>query len=146
MPEIKLVTEEVELVLAEVGIQGLPGKEGTSSTVEFPASAPLSGHRAIAVIAGQAVYADSSIPAHAYAVVGVNQAASAGGAGLLIYNNQLIAESTWNWIPGDPIFVGTNGLLTQIAPQAPPGVFVLQVARALSPRTIWVDVEQPIFF
>lgn len=135
----------VRILPAVPFVLGNDANNNDNTITEFFAQAALSGHRAIALNAGQAVYADSSNPNHAFLTLGITQSAATPGSNVLIYNNQAVTESSWAWVPGEPIFLGLNGLLTQIAPQAPPHLFVLQIGKALTTQKMWVSVQQPIF-
>jgi len=53
-----------------------------------------------------------------------------------------IADSGWTWTPGAPIYLSTNGVLTQTYSSS--WAFVLVVGTALSPTSIVVDFRFPI--
>jgi hypothetical protein len=107
-------------------------------------SANLSGHRAIALVGGVAIYADCRIAEHAYLTMGVSESAVVLGANLLVFNRQPIEEPTWDWAPGQPVFLGQGGLLSQSVPVSP-ALFVLQVGIAVSAHRLDVDIQRPIF-
>jgi hypothetical protein len=108
------------------------------------ASAALSGHRAIALVGGVAVYADCTVADHAYLTIGVSKDAVLAGSNLLVFNRQSIEDPIWNWVAGQPVFLGQGGLLTQSAPISP-ALFVLEVGIAISAYRLDVDVRRPIF-
>jgi hypothetical protein len=108
------------------------------------AGATLSGHRAIALVGGLAIYADATVAEHAYLTMGVSESAVVSGANLLVFNRQSIEEPTWNWAPGQPVFLGQGGLLSQSVPVSP-ALFVLQVGIAVSAHRLDVDIQRPIF-
>lgn len=108
------------------------------------AGAAVSGHRAIALIDGIGIYADCTIASHAYLTRGISQSAVIAGSKILIANREIIEESTWNWIPGQPVFLGQGGLLRQPAPVSP-ALFILEVGLAVSPHRLDVNIQRPIF-
>jgi hypothetical protein len=128
---------------------GGPVIVGAGATVQpvgqsVVAGAALSGHRAIALVGGVAVYADCTVADHAYLTIGVSKDAALAGSNLLVFNRQSIEEPTWNWVPGQPVFLGQGGLLTQSAPISP-ALFVLEVGVAISAYRLNVDIQRPIF-
>jgi hypothetical protein len=108
------------------------------------AGSALSGHRAIALVAGVAVYADFADIDHAYLTIGVSKNAVLAGEPLRVFNRQSIEESTWAWSPGQPVFLGQGGLLSQAVPVSP-AKFILQVGIAISTHRLDVDITRPIF-
>jgi hypothetical protein len=128
---------------------GGPVIVGTGATVQLVgqsvvAGTALSGHRAIALVGGVAVYADCTVADHAYLTIGVSKDAVLMGANLFVFNRQLIEEPVWNWTPGQPVFLGQGGLLSQSAPVSP-SLFILEVGIAISAHRLGVDIQRPIF-
>lgn len=102
------------------------------------AAEPLGGHR-VATVGG--LYADSSNPAHAYAVAGITlQAVSTGATVDAQYIGEL-TESSWNWTPDEPVFLGSAGMLTQAAPDVG---FILQIGIPTTSTTLLIDIQQPL--
>lgn len=62
-------------------------------------------------------------------------------AGLVCVLGQ-VTNLSWDWITGEPIYLGTNGTMTQVAPLAP--AFLLQVAVAITSTTIFFDPQAPV--
>lgn len=138
-----IVTREPEIVLLDVGTQGPPGPPGEvgQSYVEFPAAAPLGGHRAVRLVLGQAVYADSAEVADANLVLGITRGAVVAGALAQIQTAGLMSESSWAWTPDQPVFVGAAGTLTQAPPAAG---FSLVIGIATGPTQIHIGAKSPI--
>jgi hypothetical protein len=109
------------------------------------AASDLSGHRGIAAMGGQAVYASNQVLAHADSVLGITESAVVSGGTAEIFNHRLITESSWDWTPNQPVWLGPNGLLTQILSVAS-GIYLLQVGVAISPTQLYVNIHRPIFF
>jgi hypothetical protein len=104
------------------------------------ASISLSALRAVILDnTGQFAYADSSTPSHAYRVAGILPYAISQGAEGVAYRLGEITDAVWNWTRGSPIFLGTNGQLTQ----TPPATGILLVlAQPISPTVI--NLVQPV--
>ena len=104
------------------------------------ASINLSALRAVILDnAGQFAYADSSTPSHAYRVAGILPYAISQGTEGVAYRLGEITDAVWNWTRGSPIFLGTNGQLTQ----TPPATGILLVlAQPISPTVI--NLVQPV--
>ena len=97
----------------------------------------LSGHRAVVVADGQAVYAD---PADGPWITGVTRHAAVAGDPIEVQVDGLMIEAGWSWSPG-PVWVGASGQLTQTVPTA--GGLIL-IGRAVAPTKLLVDVQPPI--
>jgi len=111
------------------------------TAIDKIAGAALNGHRAIAVVGGFAIHADQSIPTHWHNVAGLSIGAFIEGALAVIQVEGPITEASWNWIPDLPIFVATDGLLTQTAPTS--GA-VIQIGTADTDKQISLHVRSPI--
>lgn len=110
------VVAEVEVV-AEAAPQGPPGPPGPSGVeaarITRLAGIDIGGHRAIYVAEDNTFrYADAATE-EGRAVAGVTVgAASTGTAAYAQYAGELV-EPSWSWSVGMPVFLGTNGMLTQ---------------------------------
>ena len=106
------------------------------------ASINLSALRAVILDnAGQFAYADSSTPSHAYRVAGVLPYAISQNTQGIAYRLGEITDAVWNWTRGSPIFLGTNGQLTQTPPTTG---FLLVLAQPVSVTTINLQPPSPI--
>jgi hypothetical protein len=119
---------------------------GVALYLEIVAGSAISGHRAIAVVNGVGIYADAATIAHAYLVQGVSVGAVALGGNISVANRQRVVEPSWSWIPGNPIYLGYGGQLTQSPPSPPTAKFLLQVGIAISPTEAEIDVCTPIYY
>jgi len=52
-------------------------------------------------------------------------------------------EVGWSWVPGDPIFLSPNGVLTQTVPELP-AAFLLQVALPFTAVDVFFNPKSPI--
>lgn len=128
---------------ATIGIRGLPGADGASTTsVSKTAFRNLGGQRVvIAKNATEVDYADKNTPGHANVIFGITENAASAGSENFVKIFGEMTETSWNWTIGQPIFCGANGLLTQTVPQTG---FLIIVATAISPDTIFINIRQPI--
>lgn len=111
-------------------------------TTTATAGAALGGHRAVIYDdTGAAQYADSTVLMDAGAVVGLTLGAAAAGDTVAIATSGAVSEPSWAWAERLPVFLGTNGLLTQTPPVAG---FMLPMGVPLSPTTLLLRVQSPL--
>lgn len=134
----EVAVASAEAVYAK-GPKGDPGPGFTEITLT--AGSALGGHRAvIADGSSQAQYADHSIPEHLGRVVGITTGAAVMGADVAVTTSGEVIEPSWDWTAGK-IFLGINGLLTQLAPTTG---FIQVIGVALSPTKMLVDLQTPV--
>lgn len=141
-----LVEQEVLTVLLDAAPQGPPGMAGDAGEagalyVYFPAAVPVGGHRAVRLLAGEVVYADNSTVADANLVLGITVGAAVQGALVQIQTGGLMTEPSWAWTPDQPIFLGSDGGLTQVVPAAG---FSLILALAISMTQVLILLKSPL--
>ncbi|GJE54597.1 hypothetical protein [Methylobacterium thuringiense] len=103
------------------------------------ASTAMGGHRVVARRDGALVYATYDDPAAVEAVIGVTRGAVDVGGTPDIQRVGPLQEPSWSWADG-PVYLGANGQLTQ---QAPEHGAVLQMGVAVSPTTVFLDIQEP---
>jgi hypothetical protein len=87
--------------------------------------------------------ASASSAAHAYLCAGICITPNPTiGKVVQILNRGQVYNASWSWIPGDPVFVGVNGALTQT--YDPLWAFLITVGTALDTHTIQVYLRPPI--
>lgn len=125
--------------------QGPSGPPGAGVSNTLSAVQALGGHRAV-VSAGEhgADYADAYNPAHVGRVIGVTTGAASQDSEVSVQSFGPLEELSWSWVAGEDIFLGANGLLTQVLP--PEVAFMQRVGQALTPTRMWVDISEPILF
>lgn len=109
--------------------------------IEVAAGENLSGHKAVAVIASEAVHADKGTAGHRGLVRGITTGAANDGDTARVQVYGPMREPSWTWTPGLPIFVGSAGALTQTVPTSG---WLQQIAVADSTTQIFID-PQPVF-
>lgn len=118
-----------------------PTTGGAQYSSLLTAANSLSALRVVVLANNQLTYADSSLPEHAFKVVGLLPAAVVAGATVQVLTDGSISDSSWNWNPERPIFLGANGQLTQTAPETG---FLLQVATAATSTQIDFEIQEAI--
>jgi len=133
----------IEIIeVAEQGPPGPPGADG-ASTLRLIAGAALGGHRAVLLDAdSQAQYASADDPDHFGRVVGITTGAAVSGAPVDVLRGGELVEPGWAWAPGLPVYLGINGVLTQVPPVAPS--FCLIVGFPVAPTKLFVSLREPI--
>lgn len=136
-------------IITAPGQQGPPGPQGPigppGNLYSYTAAIPISGHRMITINAdGKAIYADSTILSHANKVAGMSIGAADADAVVTINSYGKITEGSWNWTVNQPVYLSTNGLLTQTVP-ASPSLYSLVIGTAVTSTTIFINIMPPIF-
>lgn len=148
LPAAKTTVEKRDIyvvTLGEVGPRGAQGPAGPAgaSVEQFVAAEALGGHRAVKIDAnGQAAYASNTDAASSSAFLGVTTGAAVMLDLVSVQRAGAMTEGTWNWVVGQPVFLGTNGLLTQTPPAAP--AFSLVVGFATAPTTLFIAPREPV--
>lgn len=120
------------------GPTGPTGQSGTDALVL--ASVNLSALRAITTDAsGEAIYADNAAM-NTSLVIGVSVSAALASDDVTVRIASLITDAGWTWTVG-PVYLGTNGTLTQTAPTS--GALT-RIGVAIDATTIDIKVQQPI--
>lgn len=136
-----------EAIQGPQGIQGPKGDKGEpgGATFERIAAVALGGHRVVLIDSqGKADYASNDTQAHASRIVGMTTGAADSGATTVIQSYGEITEPSWNWNTSLPVYLGTNGLLTQVAPTAPSAKFSVVIGFPISSTTLFVNIGIPI--
>lgn len=121
-PQFVIQSSSEQLTL-EVGIKSSSLFQNTGSGSSDIDGGKLQITTSIAVGAFRAVtyageYTDSDIPDLSnYA--GVTTQAAIAGTQIQVVRVGNITELSWTWIPNQPIFISTNGILTQTPPALP---------------------------
>lgn len=142
---IEFASATVEVVTAGLvgpqGPQGLAGPSG-GATIEMIAGEDLGGRRAVVSINGLAMYADSGIAAHQNRIIGVtNNAVTAGNSVNVVMSGQL--NGMFGLTPDVPVYLSTNGLLTQIVPATG---FIQQLGTAITADSMSVNIYTGISY
>lgn len=125
----------------EIGPQGPPGstQQGCS---RYVAGENISGHRVVCLKGdGKVYYADYSDAEEVLCVVGITTGAALADDFVVVRFSEMMEEPSWNWEIGKLIFLGENGLLTQVPPSSG---YVLRVAYPLSEKAICVSISEII--
>lgn len=144
-PSVAVVQESAgtgQQVIA-AGFRGPAGPPGTmgDSDLDVVAGTVLGGHRVVYYDGLVVRYADHVDEANADKVLGITTQAAEQGGVIRVKRQGLLVESTWSWNPG-PVFLGSNGLLTQASPVTG---FILQVGVAMNATTLDIRPTFPIY-
>lgn len=125
------------------GPKGDPGADGDKTVVTKVAAQTLGGHRIVRSVNGLVDYADATVEAHGDDVLGLTLGAVDAGAPVQVQTSGPVTEPSWNWTPGEALFLRENGLMTQ-TPLADPA-FDLVVGFAETATTVFISLREPIF-
>jgi hypothetical protein len=79
--------------------------------------------------------------AHLNTLIGLAKQTGNIGDIVAVSEDEFMTNSSWNWQPDKPVFLGTDGALTQTLIGV---LFVQQVGVALTPTKIVIRISQPI--
>ncbi len=136
------VTARTDTVaVGTTGVQGPRGAPGGTSE-QRTAAIDIGGHRIVRSTANGVDYASNANPAHGDDTLGMTLGAAAAGALVDVQRQGPVSFDGWAWIPGDPVFLGLDGLPTQIAPEPLTGAaFVQPIGHAESPTVLYLNVQ-----
>lgn len=109
-----------------------------TSQETITASENLGGHRVITI---EGYYASKDTDTDKFKVLGLTTGAVSTGASATVQTFGSITENTWNWTVGEPVFLSTNGLLTQTIPTTG---YRLIIGIPITTTTLFVDISEPI--
>lgn len=119
---------------------------GGTTLLTHPAAMDLGGHRIVVLDSdGRAIYADNATIEHASILLGLTTGAASSGSDATIQPFGEIVEPSWSWALNEPVFLGANGLLTQVVPE--PGdsaAFQVIVGFPLSATSLFIRIDEPI--
>lgn len=124
----------------KIPLSQLPLIEGTDGQLLLSrvAAEALGGHRVVTINEiNQLVYASNDNSGQIEAPLWLTLGAISPGATDSVLAFGPVTEPSWSWNPG-PVFLGTDGLLTQDAPEIP-ALFAVQVGFAMSSTRIVFD-------
>ena len=144
--EIPLNLQPSEIALnlqpAEVVLNALTGAIITnnygSDTVAVTAAENLSGHRIVTV---EGYYASKDTANDKFKVLGMTTGAVSSGAEATVQISGYITESGWSFTVGNPVFLSTNGHITQTAPT---DGFRLIIGKPKTATTLFLELSEPI--
>jgi hypothetical protein len=132
-----------DTVVSSGGSQGPQGIQGNAFTYEMMMSGSImSGHRMVTVNTnGKLIYADSTVPSHASRVIGIIISSVVVDELTQVYITGSVEEPSWTWDINEPIYLSTNGQLTQTPPLTG---FLLIVGFPITSTKIFIDLVTPI--
>ena len=110
--------------------------------IDVTAGVSLGGHRAVYVQDRMALYASSDDDLSCDLLTGITMHYADQGSLIKVHTDGEVQESSWNWEPDRPVFLGLMGMLTQTPPAA--GAIV-QIGLALEPTVLLVRIEPALF-
>jgi hypothetical protein len=136
-----LLTEaEADFRYAPIGTVGNGG--GPSNALDpLPAAGSLSALRIVSRLGNSYTYSDPSSTNSVWAISGLTAQAVSPGEVFTPVRDRTISDAAWNWELGKPVFLGAAGALTQ---SPPANNHLVIVGRALSPQTLFIEIEEPI--
>jgi hypothetical protein len=140
MTQVVLLPSEIVQVIEVAPVQiNLNGITSQTTTQSYLSAVPLSALRLVKLNASnQLVYADNSIDA---TVIGLTSQAVSSGIEPTAVLSGLVTDSSWNWVRGSPLYLGSNGNITAIAPTSG---FIVPIGNAEAPTIINLNITQGV--
>jgi len=141
-PKATILVNRSPLKIVSMGLKGDKGDKGDQGTpgntvnISALAGDNLGGHRVVQIFDGVATYANNQ-DAYNGQLAFTDSSADIGTSSVFFVSG-IITEPTWNLVIG-PVYLGTNGLITQTKPET--GTVVL-VGRAISATSISLNFQQ----
>ncbi len=112
-----------------------------AQTITARAAESLGGHRVVTLNADREVeYADSSEDVYGR-VVGVTTGSVSAGDVATVRTAGRLDEPSWSWTPGATLYLGLDGILSEVAPEN--GVFQ-QIGYAIDQTSIFINITNAI--
>jgi hypothetical protein len=123
-------------------VQGPPGPPGqTISTMIVVAAQTISGYSAVSAVSGQAIPADSSDVSHQGNLLGIAIGGALATAPVTVQFFGSLTYNGWAWTLNHPIFLGTNGALTQTPPTSG---YSQIIGRPITSTSMLVDIQPAV--
>lgn len=110
----------------------------SSPATQITAAENLGGHRVVTV---EGYYASKDTASDKFKVLGITTGAVSIGATATVTTYGTVTESSWNWTVGSPVFLSTNGQLTQTAPTSG---FRTIIGVPLTTTSMFIDISEPL--
>lgn len=147
---VRVTIEEktYDVFLSNQAIRVTVGADTRARQIVQPltAAATLAGHRIVRTDAdGRALYASNDEEADAGRALGMSTGAAEPNEAVLVLLQGIWREPTWAWDPSCPVYLATNGGLTQTPPSAASGARFQQIVGIpLSPTRLYLDIRQAV--
>lgn len=117
------------------------GGTGAGGTYIFQADGVVNGHRVVSLSGTKVKNADVYDINTVFSILGIaTNAATDGGIVNVLHSGEL-TEPTWNWIAGQKIYCGEDGVLSASPPTT--GICMI-VATAMTSIKIFIKIQTPI--
>lgn len=136
---VKEIAEDPDDFVLDFGDTPSPPSGSTTTiVVNGTAAADLSGHRVVTPRDdGTFEYADNTTTGVERPLF-LTTGAIMTGASADVVSFGYVTEPTWSWTPGEALYLGTNGFMTQTPPTGA-NVMLQEVARVITPTKILFD-------
>lgn len=109
-----------------------------------PAGEILGGHRIVYINSdGKAYYASNTILSDSVRALGITLNAAAVDDNVSIQSFGEVIETSWSWTMGSPIYLSSNGQLTQTPPVSP-ALFQRIIGFPLTTTSLFFSFREPI--
>lgn len=133
--------DDIKAYLIKAGLGAGVATE-SDTIIKVNAGTNLGGQRIVVQINGLLDYAYYNNLDHMNKVVGITTASYIAGQLASVQFRGYMEDPSWHWSTDAPIFVGSQGIMTQAVPTVG---FVQQVATVITPVKILINIQEPIW-
>lgn len=131
--ELSIVPETIEVVFNTGNVT----ITGTASQVNVTAPEALSGHRVVTV---EGYYASNTTATDKFKILGLTTGAVISGDSATVQTFGELTYSGWNWTLGNPVFLTTNGNITQTVPTS--GYRII-IGKPITATILFIEISEP---
>ena len=128
---------EVVIEMSGAGPRGEKGDAG-STEINLNTNSTIGGNRAISVLDGFAIYADSDLYLH---TVGISTTATSSGEECIVQTSGKMIITSAGFTINELVYLSTNGTLTQTEPEY--GISQV-LGIAYDTDVLLIDIQRPI--
>ncbi|MGH7178872.1 MAG: hypothetical protein ACREJC_15965 [Tepidisphaeraceae bacterium] len=134
--------------VVQVGVAGPTGPPSTQALAliaTYDAAGPISAHMAVTVdVNGRLIHASADDAAKIDVIgLSLNSAVLLGDQVNVLLNGDIV-HSGWSWTVPGPVYLGLNGVLTQVVPSQPVSDFQVVIGIATDVTRLSVDCEEAV--
>lgn len=116
-----------------------------NNQVQYTTAAAIGGHRVVILTNdGTVAIASADDITSATRVIGITVNAADINTQVLIQTQEELDDPSWFWDMSHPVYLGLNGVLTQVPPTSPGSAFSMVVGFPITSTSLFINLREPI--